>query len=94
MQEPTRAWRMAASDLSHYEFLGEAEMAQLTKQHPIGLADAVRAGDDFVLAMGNCSQCKGACRLWFMTDAETPAEVCPYLIFFADFRQSERRTAS
>ena len=94
MQEPTRAWRMAASDLSEYELLDEAEMAQMVQQPRIDPIDAARAGDDFVLAMGNCSQCEGPCHLWFMEDSESPAEVCPYLIFFADFRQNERRTAS
>lgn len=98
MQETGRAWRLDARDLSQYEFLNEAELAQLGQSAPIDLADAVRTGDDFVLAMGNCSQCEGPCHLWFMDDSESPADVCPYLIFFADFMQNEmqneRRAAS
>jgi len=58
---------------------------------PISLVDAVRAGDEFILAMGDCTRCQGACHLWFMSDSETPADVCPYLIYFADFGAKVRR---
>jgi hypothetical protein len=86
MENPGRAWRFAIGDLNHYELLGEADAAQMAEGEPINLVDAVRAGDDYILAMGNCTRCKGPCHLWFMTDSESPAEVCPYLIYFADFR--------
>jgi hypothetical protein len=51
----------------------------------INLVDAVRAGDEFILAMGDCARCQSACHLWFMSESETPTDVCPYLIYFADF---------
>lgn len=86
MENPGRAWRFAIGDLNHYEFLDDAEAAEMLESKPVDLVDAVRAGDDFILAMGNCASCTGPCHLWFMTDSESPAEVCPYLIYFSDFR--------
>ena len=42
-------------------------------------------------AMGDCARCQSACHLWFMSDSETPTDVCPYLIYFADFGVKARR---
>jgi hypothetical protein len=44
---------------------------------PISLINAVRSRDEFILAMGDCIRCQGACHLSFMSDTETPADVCP-----------------
>jgi hypothetical protein len=57
----------------------------LIEGEPVSLVDAVRAGDEFIFAMGDCARCQSACHLWFMSDSETPKDVCPYLIYFADF---------
>jgi len=90
MHIPGRAWRISVRDSNQYEFLDEAEIAQMIEGESIDLVDAVRAGDEFILAMGDCTRCQGACHLWFMSDSETPADVCPYLIYFADFGAKAR----
>ncbi len=91
MHVPGRAWRISLRDNNQYEFLDEADVAQLIEGEPISLVDAVRAGDEFILAMGDCARCQSACHLWFMSDSETPKDVCPYLIYFADFGVKARR---
>jgi hypothetical protein len=66
MHVPGRAWRISLRDNNQYEFLDEADVAQLIEGEPISLVDAVRAGDEFILAMGNCAQgalaISGSCR--------------------------------
>jgi hypothetical protein len=91
MHVPGRAWRISLRDSSQYGFLDEVQIAEMTAGESINLVDAARAGDDFILAMGDCTRCNGACHLWFMSDSETPADVCPYLIYFADFGAKARR---
>jgi len=91
MHFPGRAWRIPLRDSNQYEFLDEAEIAQVNEGESINLVDAVRAGDEFIVAMGDCARCQSACHLWFMSDSETPADVCPYLIYFADFGTKARR---
>jgi hypothetical protein len=91
MHVPGRAWRISLRDNNQYEILDEAGGARMIEGEPISLVDAVRAGDEFILAMGNCAQCRSACHLWFMSDSETPTDVCPYLIYFADFGAKARR---
>jgi hypothetical protein len=91
MQVPGRAWRISLRDSNQCEFLNEVQIAQMIAGEPIDLVEAVRAGDEFILAMGDCARCQSACHLWFMSDSETPADVCPYLIYFADFGAEARR---
>jgi hypothetical protein len=93
MQLPERAWRFSVQDSNRYELLDEAYVAQMIEGEQINLVDAVRTGDAFILAMGDCARCEGACRLWFMSESESPAHVCPYLIYFADFGAKARRGA-
>ncbi len=91
MHVPGRAWRISLRDNNQYEFLDEADVAQLIEGEPVSLVDAVRAGDEFILTMGDCARCQSACHLWFMSNSETPEDVCPYLIYFADFGVTARR---
>ncbi len=91
MHVPGRAWRISLRGSNQYEFLAESDIAQMIEGEPIDLAEFGRAGDEFILAMGNCTRCQSACHLWFMSDSETPADVCPYLIYFADFGAKARR---
>jgi hypothetical protein len=91
MHVPGRAWRISLRDSNQYEFLDEAQIAQMVAGESISLVDAVRAGDEFILAMGDCTRCQSACHLWFMSDSEMPTDVCPYLIYFADFGAKARR---
>jgi len=90
MEGSVRAWRFFVQDSHSYEFLDEADVAQMIEGEQISLVDAVRTGDAFILAMGDCARCQGACRLWFMSESESPAHVCPYLIYFADFGAKAR----
>jgi len=89
----SHAWRFAVQDSYRCESLAEAEVAQMIEGEQISLVDAARAGDEFILAMGDCARCKGPCRLWFMAESESPVHVCPNLIYFADFGAKVRHGA-
>jgi hypothetical protein len=94
MENAGRAWRLAIGEGNEYALLDEAQIAQMLEGERVDLVDVVRSGHDFILAMGDCSTCTGPCHLWFMSDSESPATVCPHLIYFADFgRDKAQKTA-
>jgi hypothetical protein len=75
--------RFAVQESHGCESVDEAEAAQMIEGEQISLVDAVRAGDEFILAMGDCAR--------FMEESESPVHVCPNLIYFADFGAKVRR---
>lgn len=57
----------------------------------VDIVAAVSEGKAFVRARANCRTCTcaGACRDWFLEGAETPADFCPNLDFFASLQRAK-----
>ena len=64
-------------------------MDEMIEKQGADLLDAVSTGDGFVQARAKCRSCPDvcACRNWFLEGAETPAEFCPNLDFFAALKR-------
>lgn len=80
----TTKWPALQFGLKQHELMDE-----MIEKQGLDLLDVVTSGEGFTEARAKCRSCPDvcACRNWFLEGAETPAEFCPNLDFFAGLKR-------
>jgi hypothetical protein len=81
--QSSHAWADFALSLQKQRLMDDMMLVQ-----HVDILAAISDGQNFVRARANCRACacEAACRDWFLEGAETPAQFCPNVGFFASLK--------